>query len=408
MAGSMSAIAQLTALTKLHLTFSENTRALSLRPLGQLSLLEDLSISCNLEPEACAADMLQSSQDKLHHVRLAARSWSRHTYEALQAAPNLTMLTIKLTHLTAPKARPIAGISAADCFRLDLRNIRSVPDQALLMLSRCAPAVKVHRLSLWDVDDISSQRLASLPSVRELRIISSPQLTGAAFSTHLSVTRLVFVNSPNIGVLGAQHILSTAFPSLQSIAFHCYGSQGFGNRAFASIDALQSLVSGRNLRSVDVRGFRDLTERNIKLLESAFSKAQREDNAQPLVTLHLPLRSTRSFVFGHCQSLGTLCNGLHAPPFWRQSFTRWFLIWDPCRQILQDDLPWRNQRRKVVRKHRHRKMFLFLRGVQDLLTAKIDQSSEDCESTPIGQVFKFQIKLYVLVHCVRTLSRLLA
>ena len=98
----MADIAQLTSLTKLHLTLDNFSLMVDFQPLSQLSSLQDLALCCARGTASCAG-VLDSSRETLCHVSLASISWSVETYQALQHIPNLDTLILKLFVLSHPK-----------------------------------------------------------------------------------------------------------------------------------------------------------------------------------------------------------------------------------------------------------------------------------------------------------------
>lgn len=147
-----------------------------------------------------------------------------------------------------------------------------------------------------------------------------PQLTATSFNIYAGASQLVLINCPGVGLQGVQHILSTAFTAVETLALQCYGGywgdQLFSNRHLAEVSVLQAFTLGRNLCWVDLTGLRDLTERGIKKLQLAIQKAQSEGRAQQSVKVVLPARSMSSILRGHCQVLGVVMPYLHLPPLW--------------------------------------------------------------------------------------------
>ena len=119
-AGSIADVAQLSNLTKLHLSLlNAGEQDINFQSLSQLSLLQDLTLQSSRT--VCCACVLHSSRQSLCHISLTATRWSRATYEALQEMPYLETLVIKLGRsMCVVQARAIAKVTAKH-FHLELR-----------------------------------------------------------------------------------------------------------------------------------------------------------------------------------------------------------------------------------------------------------------------------------------------
>lgn len=305
----MADIAQLTGLTKLHLTLDQSSQAVDFQPLSQLLAVEDLALHC-LRHQASCAGILESSQHTLCHIKLASISWSMDTYTALQQIPHLDTLVHKLRDLTADQAYLLAGVSAR-YIHLDLHQARLLAEHPLLALSTANPEAQILELTLWNLDDTSCQDLASMSSLKSLTIANSPGFTADTFNVHPNVTELKLINCLDANVICVLHIINRVFPALESIAFQRWGDPRLGLELLA--DAAQYLSVGRNLRSIDLRGVQDSTDNAVMILQVVIEVAQKQGRAQPLVTLHLPKNGTPCGLY---QSLGYAMEWLRAPPFW--------------------------------------------------------------------------------------------
>ena len=306
LADSMADIAQLTGLTKLHLTLDNFSQLVDFQPLSQLSFLKDLALHC-LSGAASCPDVLESSRDTLCHVSLASISWSLDTYHALQQIRTLNTLILKLFVLSALQANALAGITAGFA-HLHLHQLLLLPDQPLLNLSAANPPV--HEMTLWNMDDTSCQQLGSLPSLRTLTIVNSPLLAGTSFNTQPNLTELTFVNCPRVKPEGMQHILKTAMPACKQLALQCWGGQGTANRPMAH--AGKNVFSGgKKLVSVDLCGVRGLRYDYVEEVRSALEGQQALGRAEPVVMLHVPFE----LLFTQCQSSGLVFDCMHSAPF---------------------------------------------------------------------------------------------
>ena len=97
---SMSAIANFTSLTRLHLTLTLSATAADFQPLAQLSLLEDLALQCPVDVNsASCSGVLSSSRATLRAVVLTAGSWDAKTYRSLQGSTQLDEVCIRIWQL---------------------------------------------------------------------------------------------------------------------------------------------------------------------------------------------------------------------------------------------------------------------------------------------------------------------
>ena len=87
MADQMAVIAQLSGLTKLHLS-TDGSQVVNFEPLSQLSSVQDLALQSVRRDVSCAG-ILTSSRLTLRQIILTADCWSSDTYTALQQLDHL-------------------------------------------------------------------------------------------------------------------------------------------------------------------------------------------------------------------------------------------------------------------------------------------------------------------------------
>ena len=126
MADSMEDIAQLSGLTKLHVSFMGYEGFHSdLEPLSQLTMLQDLGLYTHDHLDSCDA-VLCSSMQSLRHINLLAARFSSATYQALQQMPHLDRLKISLcASISRREAVGMVGIRAKH-FHLQLTETDSL------------------------------------------------------------------------------------------------------------------------------------------------------------------------------------------------------------------------------------------------------------------------------------------
>ena len=280
-------IAQLSSLTRLHLTLGSIDQPIDFQPLSQLSFVEDLALSISPANTSSCAGVLASSRETLRCVSLAARSWSLDTYSALQHIPQLQKLMLREWVFAAAQATRLAGITAGK-FHMELHHVRELPANTLLALSTASPMVQLHELTLWDVDDDSCQQLQALPFLHTLTIIHSLLLTEATLNVHANVTKLTLINCPRISATGLQHMLSTALPGLTHLSILWASNQNRSLQLWMDRDMLHSLMHGNNLVFVDLRGVSGLTRLGLIIFKAAVLHEQDQGRLEPAVKFYLP------------------------------------------------------------------------------------------------------------------------
>ena len=108
----MAGIAMLSGLTQLELSLTEaNWLNAQLNPLSQLTQVQDLTLR---SPDRLSCDaVLCSSRHSLHHIRLAAESYSPATSQAPQQIPHLDMLRVIIWEsMSSRHASCVANLTA--------------------------------------------------------------------------------------------------------------------------------------------------------------------------------------------------------------------------------------------------------------------------------------------------------
>lgn len=277
LAGHMADVAQLTSLTKLHLSLDQSQPA-NFTALSQLSSVQDLALQNRFLGVTCSG-ILESSSQTPRHIILSADSWSVDTYLALQHVQHLQRLLLKLYRLHVGEAFALAGVRATH-IHLDLRCCNLYSRLGLAALSEANPRSCIHELTLWGLDNDGSRHLQMLPSLQNLTVVNSLMLTGSVVGKLTEVSELRIIDCPNVTALGVRHMLRTALPSLQKIAFLAGSNTCSTEHLQVDQSFLQSLLYGRSLACIDLRGVRGLSLAAVQQFESAVEARQALTRAQ--------------------------------------------------------------------------------------------------------------------------------
>ena len=155
-------------------------------------------------------------------------------------------------------------------------------------MSSANPASQIRELTLWGLDNHCCRHLKSLPSLRILTIVNSPQLTGISTAQHSKVSELKMINCPGIRANGLVHMLNTALPAVSKVMCLAGSNTDSPNHLQVTPDILHAFSCGRNLTCVDLRGVRGLSRAGLKQLKSAFKARQEHGVAQASLRLILP------------------------------------------------------------------------------------------------------------------------
>ena len=325
---SISAIARLQALTRLHLSFRHSQP--DFQPLAQLENLDDLALQCQGHNSSCCG-VLDSNKNSLRRVVLASDSWDSLTFQALLGAESLEHLTLKVHSLATDTAQTLSCMMAPSTIQIMLQRCLQMEAAAFTALS--SGQAKITLLSLWRVDNIRMRALASMPNLQSL-VIVRPDLSfkGADMQYQPVLASLVFLSwfqvrppplppslpnshqyslkpfscmafqffyfgrhdlffSVQVSDHGVEWLVSI-LPNL--INFEIHQEVGFapnpiGSRPTLSSQGLALLAKGSKLIHIGLEGLCDISEEKRKLLKACFGTWQAAGLTQHLVVVHMPL-----------------------------------------------------------------------------------------------------------------------
>ena len=312
-ASHMADVAQLTSLTKLHLSADQSQPA-NFAPLSQLSSVQDLALQNRFLGVTCSG-ILESSSQTLRHIILSAGSWSVDTYLALQHVQHLQRLLLKLYRLHVDEGLALAGVGATH-IHLDLRCCNLYSRLGLAALSEANPRSCIHELTLWGLDNAGSRHLQMLPSLQNLTVVNSPMLTGSVLGKLTRVSELRVINCPSITALGVKQMLQRAMPSLQKIAFLAGSNTCSTEHLQVDQSFLQALLCGRSLTCIDLRGLHGLSLAAVQQFESTVEARRALTRAQSSLR-HVVLYN-KQHVYQPTIEVSGCC---HTPAFYQLSDT---------------------------------------------------------------------------------------
>ena len=303
---SIPAIAYLSGLTKLHLSLATSNPVADFQPLSQICTLKDIALQCSGGTASCS-DVIISCSQTLRMVTLAAGCWSSATYDALGQIPLLERLVIKLSAFDTEQAQGLSCLKA-NTTKLELFDFMHISDAELLEWSKISRDIHVHELTLWAVEDDRIGLLESMPAMKALRIVQSPNFTGSTLQRHLGVTNLALVSCPSTDVQGLQHMLATALPNIQDMAFHSARADAPGTCLHLCPTALRVLACGKRLTNIDLRGIHGLTEAGKAAVRSQFAHTSVFGRASSFIVLQLPFEKLDQH-----QPVVDVCSSLYIP-----------------------------------------------------------------------------------------------
>ncbi|KAL0030591.1 hypothetical protein WJX79_007705 [Trebouxia sp. C0005] len=104
-----------------------------LSPLTQLTCLEDVSL--RVLGHGNCAELIHNQRHKLVHIRLAATSWAKATYQALSKVIALQTLAVNVLRLTPSSAYAIASLQRPHSIHVVLRKCSDPQRRILKILS---------------------------------------------------------------------------------------------------------------------------------------------------------------------------------------------------------------------------------------------------------------------------------
>lgn len=317
---SISAIASLRHLTKLHLSIQSRT---DFHPLTQLTNLEDLALQSDSR-SASAGDVLHSSRHSLQRIVLSSRGWDTATFEALHDLVKLDTVTVKVLLLTDGDAITLGSLLRPSSVQLLLRKCSKMQPSTFHTLT--SGIARITHLELWELDQAGYCQLQPLQFLSGLTLVwTCPEVTGQGFKSQPRLDTLRLMSCPGLSDEGLQEIIAST-PALRMLTInqtselniHLPTSQELRRShqhpaELTHTDKLTkhgliSLVEASQLMYVDLQGVR-ITKGGAKLLESSIcvqQKAGRMPSAVGLVLAKFPER------YGEC--LSTL-NSLQYPSF---------------------------------------------------------------------------------------------
>ena len=276
LATSMSAIANFTSLTRLHLTLTLHATAADLQPLAQLSLLEDLALQCPVDVEgASCSGVLSSSRTTLCAVVLKAGSWDAETYRSLQGSAQLEKVCIRVFWLWYAAALELGKVKAK-FIQLVIVELHECSCRTFRALTAHKPCIR--ELACRDMPDDFTVYLQQMPNLERLYLIEARMFTGMQLQSHPTLRSLYITHrgddilTVDLGRI-AQKLPALAVLQLQSVC-----GQDPDYIELASAKKLQNLC----LQVPDM-----LTNESMSRLHWAFHKSQQEDAAQPCVQIEI-------------------------------------------------------------------------------------------------------------------------
>lgn len=276
--GVVDVVATMTSLTTLHLTIV-NCSQIDLQPLAQLGLITDLALQVSYRNLSCCEGVLRSNKQTLQSVTLTAGEWNAASYCSLQHVPQLKILNLTVMEIDATQAQALGGITA-ELFRLTLHGNES--SRGFQALHDSHPGI--HELTLRH--PMCHYRLPELPSLQRLTLRECINLTGKSLPMYPQVKELTLIECPKISGVGLQHIIREALPALEVISFQVTAQ--YGMAMHMNVCGLNALHFGRNLHTIDLRVVSGLTGARLAKFDYTMHRKQRQDKAQPCVTLLLP------------------------------------------------------------------------------------------------------------------------
>lgn len=315
---SISAIASLQHLTKLHLSIEGRT---DFNPLTQLTSLEDLALQA-LSRHASACQVLHSNRHSLQRVILSSRGWDSATFEALHSLPNLDSVTIKVVFLTDVDAATLSSLLRPSSLQIMLRSCSRMHPHVFHTLT--SGIASLTHLELWELDQACFAQLQSLQSLCGLTLVRpSLGVTGQGFNCQPRLDTLRLISFFGMNDHGFQELVAGA-PALKILMIqqemHHACPAELNESDTVTKHGLVSLVEAAELMYVDLQGVK-LTKGGQKLLEGSICAQQKAGKMRSAIALVLP-----KFARRYGESVFS-CECLHYPAFVPCSFPAFV----PCR-----------------------------------------------------------------------------
>ena len=269
---SMSAIANFTSLTRLHLTLTLSSTAADFQPLAQLSLLEDLALQCPVDVNSVSCSgVLSSSRTTLRAVLLKAGSWDAEIHRSLQGSTQLEKVCIRVLWLWDTAALELGKVKA-NCMQLVILKLDQCSSSALRALTAHKPCVR--ELACRDMPDDFTVYLQQMPNLERLYLLDARLFTGRHLQSHPTLSRLFIKHDSNHILTADLGRIIQKLPALVYLQLESVRGQ--------DPDYIE-LASAKKLQTLCLQGPDMLTNESMSRLHWAFHKSQKEDAAQPCV-----------------------------------------------------------------------------------------------------------------------------
>ena len=288
--GSISAVASLKHLTRLHLSIQAKT---DFEPLMQLTGLQDLALQSDSR-SASADAVIHSNSQTLQHVVLSSRGWDSATFAALDHCPKLNAATIKVLTLTEDDARLLSDLIKPSSLQIMLRKCNKMKPQVFKTLT--SGVANIMHLELWELDQASFCQVQSVESLSVLTLVRPcPELDGQGLNPQPGLVTLRLVSCFGLNDVGLHHIVACA-PALKMLMIQ----QDHQHQCPAELkesDALTKhglvkIAEASQLMYIELQGVR-VTRGGEKLLESSICAQQKAGKMPTGVVLVLPKFSKR-------------------------------------------------------------------------------------------------------------------
>jgi Leucine-rich repeat (LRR) protein len=287
---SISAIAELQHLTRLHLSIKART---DFEPLAQLSGLQDLALQSDSR-SASACGVLTNNRQTLERVILTSRGWDTATLSALGTLPKLRTVTIKLLSLSVEDAVALSHLLQPDSIQIMLRKCSRMALEAFTILS--SSQANITHLMLWEMENAYLCKLQSMQSLTGLTIVRpSSHFSGEALALQPNLDTLRLVSCFALTDDGLRSLLAAA-PLVkmlliqQELSMTCPAE--LNDSDALTKHGLVSVAQASNLVYLDLQGVK-ITRGGEKLLESTICAQQKAGKMQPAVAMVLPKFSKR-------------------------------------------------------------------------------------------------------------------
>ncbi|DBA77938.1 TPA: hypothetical protein ACH3X2_008359 [Trebouxia sp. C0005] len=255
-----------------------------LSPLTQLTCLEDVSL--RVLGHGNCAELIHNQRHKLVHIRLAATSWAKATYQALSKVIALQTLAVNVLRLTPSSAYAIASLQRPHSIHVVLRKCSDPQRRILQILSSGS---KVTDLTLKDCTSSMLEGLSTMHSLVSLCIASS-NVNDTNLQFQPGVRHLTLLSRGQIDDACIFRMLAV-LPALERLSFRFKGASAHSHQIGQTLLSKQSLLAitqAHQLSFLDLEAVPDLSRSSISILEKAFRAQQEVGLASPRILVILP------------------------------------------------------------------------------------------------------------------------